>query len=85
MAWIRTIAIEEADEELRGLMIRGRAEIVDAYRSQPPTDTIALIDMQEVGTDGVEAAFEWDAGGTGRMYLRWADDLLVELSISFTG
>jgi steroid Delta-isomerase len=64
---------------------RGKAEIIDAYANQPPDDTMALIDMQEVGDDGVEAAFEWDAGGTGRMFLRWSDSQLVELSISFTG
>jgi ketosteroid isomerase-like protein len=64
---------------------RGIAEIVDAYETEPPSDTMALIDMQEIGEDAVEAAFEWDAGGTGRMFLRWADDRLVELSISFTG
>ncbi len=64
---------------------RGRAEITDAYEIRPPTDTMALIDMQEIGTDAVEAAFEWDAGGTGRMFLRWADARLVELSITSTG
>ena len=37
--------------------------------------------MEEIGTDGVKAVFEWDAGGTGQMYLRWAADLLVELSV----
>ncbi len=64
---------------------RGKAEIIDAYASEPPNDTIALIDMQEIGTDGVEAAFEWDAGGTGRMFLRWSAEQIVELSISSTG
>jgi hypothetical protein len=64
---------------------RGKAEIIDAYESQPPNDTMALIDMQEIGADGVEAAFEWDAGGTGRMFLRWSEERIVELSISSTG
>jgi steroid Delta-isomerase len=63
---------------------RGRSQITAAYHAQPPTDTMALIDMDEIGTDAVEAAFEWDAGGTGRMFLRWAQELLVELSISAT-
>jgi steroid Delta-isomerase len=64
---------------------RGKAEIIDAYETQPPSDTMALIDMQEIGSDSVEAAFEWDAGGTGRMFLRWSDDRVVELSITLTG
>jgi hypothetical protein len=64
---------------------RGKAEIIDAYETQPHSDTMALIDMQTIGSDGVEAVFEWDEGGTGRMFLRWIGDRLVELSITFTG
>ncbi len=60
----------------------GRGQIADAYATRPPTDTMALIDMEEIGGDGVKASFEWDAGGTGQMYLRWDADELVELSIS---
>ncbi len=63
---------------------RGSAEIAEAYRTQPPTDTIALMDMREIGADAVEAAFEWDAGGTGRMYLRWSDETVVQLGLSFS-
>jgi hypothetical protein len=63
----------------------GKAEITEAYATQPPTDTMALIDMEEIGTDGVRATFEWDAGGTGEMYLRWDADQVVELVISFFG
>lgn len=61
----------------------GLSEIADAYASQPPTDTIALIDMQPVGSDAVKASFEWDAGGTGEMFLRWDRGLLVELEATF--
>ncbi len=43
---------------------------------------MALIDMQELGTNAVRALFEWDAGGTGEMYLRWEDGRLVELRIA---
>ena len=46
---------------------------------------MALIDMEELGTDGVKASFEWDAGGTGEMFLRWDDDQVVELTIAFFG
>jgi steroid delta-isomerase len=69
----------------------GRPAIAEAYAMQPATDTIALIAMEEVGTDAVRAAFEWDAGGTGEMYLRWdgvarasaraAEVKLVELAV----
>jgi steroid Delta-isomerase len=61
----------------------GKAEIAEAYATRAPSDTMALIDMQEVGSDGVNAAFEWDAGGTGQMYLRWNGGKLVELAIVF--
>lgn len=59
----------------------GRDAIAEAYAMQPPTDTMALIGMQVVGPDAVSAAFEWDAGGTGRMYLRFAGNQVVELAI----
>jgi hypothetical protein len=60
----------------------GLLEIADAYANQSPRDTIALIDMEKIGGDAVKASFEWDAGGTGEMYLRWEDDLLVEMRIA---
>lgn len=63
----------------------GREAIAEAYATQPPRDTMALIDMQEIGPDQVKATFEWDAGGTGEMTLRWAGDRLVELTIAFFG
>jgi hypothetical protein len=62
----------------------GRPAIAEAYATRPPNDTMALIDMQEIGTDAVKASFEWDAGGTGEMYLRWTKAKLVELSIVFS-
>ena len=63
----------------------GKAVIAQAYADEPPRDTMALIDMEELGTDGVKASFEWDAGGTGEMVLRWEDDRVVELTIAFFG
>jgi steroid delta-isomerase len=33
----------------------GKAQIIEAYAVEPPTDTMALIDMQEIGTDTVKA------------------------------
>ena len=67
----------------------GRKAIAEAYATQRPSDTMALIGMQEVGKDAVTAAFEWDAGGTGSIYLRfrhaWGRGAkVVELAIAFT-
>jgi hypothetical protein len=63
---------------------RGIGEITNAYATRGPSDTMALIDMEEIGRDGVNALFEWDAGGTGRMFLRWNSGELTELAITFT-
>lgn len=63
---------------------RGRAAIAEAYAERPPSDTMALIDMEEIGTDAVKASFEWDAGGTGQMFMRWVDGRLTELSVAAT-
>jgi ketosteroid isomerase-like protein len=62
---------------------RGKREITYAYATRGPSDTIALIGMEENGHDGVIALFEWDAGGTGRMLLRWHSGTLTELAITF--
>ena len=56
----------------------GRSAIEAAYRTQPPNDTMLLIDMHEIGDDAVNASFEWDEGGTGEMFLRWANGHVVE-------
>ncbi len=61
----------------------GLGEIAEAYATQPPSDTMALIDMEVIGTDAVRAAFEWDAGGTGWMFLRFNSAKVVELAIEF--
>jgi hypothetical protein len=63
----------------------GRGAIAEACAIKPASDTVALIDMEVVGTDAVRAAFEWDAGGgTGRMFLRFAAAQVVEFAIAFT-
>lgn len=61
----------------------GVGEIAEAYATQPPSDTMALIDMEVVGSDAINAVFEWDAGGTGRMFLRFDRSKVVELAIAF--
>ncbi len=62
----------------------GRGAIAEAYATQPPSDTMALIGMEVVGSDAVTADFEWDAGGTGNIYLRFSSAQVVELAIDFT-
>lgn len=62
----------------------GLPAIAEAYVSRPPSDTMALIDMEEIGSDTVRALFEWDAGGTGQMLLRWDDGRLTELTVTPT-
>lgn len=61
----------------------GRGAIAEAYATQPPSDTMALIGMHIIGVDAVIAAFEWDAGGTGHIYLRFHRDQVAELAIEF--
>ena len=61
----------------------GRNAIAEAYATQPPSDTMALIGMRVLGNDSVIAAFEWDAGGTGHMYLRFRGRQVAELAIEF--
>lgn len=62
----------------------GRYAIAEACAIKPASDTMALIDMEVVGSDAVTAAFEWDAGGTGRLYLRFDSAQVVEFAIAFT-
>ena len=63
---------------------RGRDRIAAAYESRPPDDTLTV---RETSTSGdVDAvAFDWDAGGSGTMRLRWQGDALAELTIAFDG
>ena len=63
---------------------RGRAAILEAYKNQPPMDTMALMSYEPAGEDAVRAQFEWDEGGSGRMFLRWTDGEVSELVIAFT-
>jgi hypothetical protein len=47
-------------------------------------DTMALMSYEPAGEDAVRAQFEWDEGGSGRMFLRWSDGEVSELVIAFT-
>ncbi|GAA1122537.1 hypothetical protein GCM10009630_20470 [Kribbella jejuensis] len=54
----------------------GRTAIAAAYRENPPTETMTLVeDRNDV------ARFRWSGGGTGSMELRWAPDGAVRVLI----
>ena len=54
----------------------GRAAIAEAYRSSPPDDTMAVLDLRSTDwTDTVR--FQWSRGGTGTLWLAWTRRGLV--------
>ena len=57
----------------------GRTAIAAAYRENPPTETMTLLE------DGDHTArFQWSGGGTGTMELEWAPGGAVRaLAVSF--
>jgi steroid Delta-isomerase len=60
----------------------GREAIAAGYATQPPSDTLTVIGGVSSG-DVDELWFAWDSGGTGTMILRWSDDLIAELNVTF--
>lgn len=57
----------------------GRTAIAQAYRENPPTETMSLVDP-----DGDAVRFRWASGGTGTMQLSWAPDGAVQaLTVTF--
>ncbi|MEV5967720.1 nuclear transport factor 2 family protein [Kribbella sp. NPDC051952] len=57
----------------------GRTAITEAYRENPPTETMTL-----AGTDGDTVSFRWSGGDTGTMQLTWTpDDKVKTLTVSF--
>jgi hypothetical protein len=62
----------------------GREAIAAAYASQPPSDTLTVGRADSSG-DVDELWFTWDSGTTtGTMVLRWAGDLIAELTVTFS-
>ena len=61
----------------------GRQAILDGYREQPPDDTMRVLDVDDIDEDGARVRFAWSAGGTGSMLLRWSDEQVRELTITF--
>ena len=57
----------------------GRTAIAQAYRENPPTETMTL-----VSPDADIVRFRWASGGTGTMAITWAPDGAVRtLTVSF--
>lgn len=53
----------------------GRAAITEGYRTNPPTETMRLLD---------DTRFAWASGATGTMHLTWTPDGKVHtLTITF--
>jgi steroid delta-isomerase len=73
---------EDAEMSFPGLPIgpyAGRAAIAQAYRDNPPTETMTLVSADE---DAVR--FQWSSGSTGTMHLTWtADGQVQELAVRF--
>lgn len=48
----------------------GRAAIAEAYRTNPPDDTMEVLDARATEwTDTIR--FQWSRGGTGTLWLAW--------------
>lgn len=61
----------------------GREAIAVGYATQPPSDTLTVTRGVSSG-DVDELWFAWDNGSTGTMILRWSDDLIAELTVTFS-
>jgi ketosteroid isomerase-like protein len=61
----------------------GRAEIAEAYRQQPPTDTLSVLSIEERDPDTAHVKVLYDSGNTGWMLVRWRDDQVADLAIGF--
>jgi steroid delta-isomerase len=61
----------------------GRAAITEAYRTNPPTETISLVDLT-TDADADTARFAWSSGPTGTMHLTWTPTgTVASLTITF--
>jgi steroid Delta-isomerase len=61
----------------------GRDAIAEAYRTNPPDDTMAALDVRSTEwTDTVR--FQWSRGGTGTLWLAWtAGGVVNRLVVDF--
>ena len=85
-AFIATFA-EDAVMTFDGVPVgpfKGRADIAAAYAAQPPSDTMTIWSIEEIGPDTAYARFDWDNGGSGAMQVRWQEGEVADLTISFS-
>jgi steroid Delta-isomerase len=61
----------------------GIKEIAEAYRTQPPDDTMTVTGVTTRASDTAVATFTWDAGGGGSMTFRWSAGYVQELTVVF--
>ena len=74
---------DDAEFTVAGMTARGLPAIRDAYREQPPDDTIVPIGVQENDERTVVVAFAWSRGGTGHMTLEHERGLVTRLAVVF--
>jgi hypothetical protein len=60
----------------------GRAAVGEAYRDNPPDDTMRLTSIRPTAT-GTLGSFEWEAGGSGFFILETRNGKTVRLDVSF--
>jgi steroid Delta-isomerase len=61
----------------------GRTAIAEAYRENPPTETMTLVGNTTDGLVDV-ARFRWATGGTGTMHFTWTPTgVVATLTITF--
>jgi len=85
--FMKTFA-EDAVMAFEGVPIgpyRGREAIAEAYATRPPDDTMSIWSIDEVDPDTADVRFDWDAGGSGAMRVKWQDGLIVGMTIAFQG
>ena len=61
----------------------GRSEILRGYEERPPDDTMSITTVEAVDDSTDRVRFAWDSGGPGTMLLRWRDDQVELLEITF--
>ena len=70
---------ESARMEFTGIPVgayAGREAIAEAYRTNPPDDTMTILDVRSTEwTDTIR--FRWSRGGTGTLWLAWTGPGLV--------
>jgi hypothetical protein len=62
--------------------LTGRGLIARLYAKYPPTETMAMDDVEVVGEDTARARFRWAGGGAGAMTVRWTDGQVADVVLT---